>query len=114
MPALEQRDLESDDDNDNDELAELHELFPGALIQQEAMTMDIGAAYARNVLFNPSEYFLNDRIDTSHMNYQRELVGVPTTPLEFASLPPTLDHLRNSLQLPTQSNMIKRQTYGVI
>ena len=89
MPVLEQRDLESDDD----ELADLPELIPGELTSRAATAMDAGMAYARNVLFNPSEYFLDNRIDTRHMNYRREPFGVPTTPLEFASLLPTLDHL---------------------
>ena len=65
MPALEPRDLESDEDDD------LPELIPGATIQQEQRTMDIGTAYARNALFNPSEYILDDRIDTSHIFYRR-------------------------------------------
>lgn len=89
MPALEQPDLESD----NDKLADLPDLIPGEQILREAMAMDAGMTYARNILFNPSEYFLNDRIDTMHMNFRREPFGVPTTPLEFASLPPTFDHL---------------------
>jgi len=92
--------LESDDDN-NDELADLQELIPGESIQREAtatdggMAFDASVAYARNILFNPSEYLLDDRIDTTHMNYRREPHGAPTTPAEFASLLPTLDHLRD-------------------
>ena len=68
-------------------------------------------AYARNVLFKPSEYFLDDQIDTSHMNYQREPFGVPTAPLEFASLPPTLDHLLEFA--PTSHSIQYDQTSNV-
>ena len=91
MPALlprdtgeEQPELEFDSDDDN--FADLPYLIPG-----EAIPMDIGMVYAQNRVLNPRDYLLDDRIDT--MNIRREPFGFLTTPLEFANLPPTLNHL---------------------
>ena len=75
------------------------------------MAFDASVAYARNILFNPSEYLLDDRIDTTTMNYRREPYGVPTTPAEFARLPPTLDHLRDFA--PTSHSIQYDQTSNV-
>ena len=45
------------------------------------------------------------------MNYRREPFGVPTTPLEFASLPPTLHHLLEFA--PTSHSIQYDQTSNV-